>query len=604
MNRNLIVTKLKTAFSGSRVVCRAISSFTLLAFVNLCIRPQFTDISTLGEVRLAPSLFLFAAIFLLLSAAALAFHTVNTDSFALPVGALLDAFMLCSGFYYRSYADKLLFALAATLFLTLALIYFRTQNHRLFLKISINNKWILLGSAAAAAIFIGTTIAIASVIRYELYYTPNFDFGIFAQAFRNMKAHGLPLTTCERDRLFSHFSVHISPILYLLLPVYAIFPSPVTLQVSQALLIAGGAFPLFFICRKRGLSGLHTCLFMALYALFPAISTGTNYDFHENCFLLPLLLLAFWALEYDKMIPFYVSALLVLAVKEDAFIYIIILALFMIAEKRRRLHALIISAVGVLYFVFCVFMLSRYGEGVMAGRYANLLPYGEGGLTGILRTFVLDPGYVLSQIFTGGEPFGKLMYFLLMFLPLGFLPFASKKPARWLLTALVAMNLIADSIYQYDIGFQYGFGVAAFLFYAAVLNFSELTEKARTALITLALASCLTLWPLFYGAGMRDYIGDAVRDGEKCEVIDSALETIPEEASVAASTFMLAHVCNRDTVYEIFYHKDLTEVEYVVFDMRPGYIEDYDIYYEYLLANGYEVTVNEPELVLIMHRTE
>ena len=37
---------------------------------------------------------------------------------------------------------------------------------------------------------------------------------------------GLPDVSCERDVLMSHFAVHISPIYYLLLPFYALFPSP------------------------------------------------------------------------------------------------------------------------------------------------------------------------------------------------------------------------------------------------------------------------------------------------------------------------------------------------------------------------------------------
>lgn len=48
------------------------------------------------------------------------------------------------------------------------------------------------------------------------------------------------MTTCERDRVLSHFAVHVSPIYYLFLPFYALFPLPVTLEVLQALLLASG----------------------------------------------------------------------------------------------------------------------------------------------------------------------------------------------------------------------------------------------------------------------------------------------------------------------------------------------------------------------------
>lgn len=63
-------------------------------------------------------------------------------------------------------------------------------------------------------------------LRYLGYLAPNFDFGVFTQMFHNMRESFLPMTTCERNGLLSHFAVHISPVFYLLLPFYALFPSP------------------------------------------------------------------------------------------------------------------------------------------------------------------------------------------------------------------------------------------------------------------------------------------------------------------------------------------------------------------------------------------
>jgi hypothetical protein len=64
-----------------------------------------------------------------------------------------------------------------------------------------------------------------TVARVYSFSTPTYDFGIFAQMFHSMRTTGLPITTVERDGALSHFAVHVSPIYYLLLPFYAIFPT-------------------------------------------------------------------------------------------------------------------------------------------------------------------------------------------------------------------------------------------------------------------------------------------------------------------------------------------------------------------------------------------
>ena len=91
---------------------------------------------------------------------------------------------------------------------------------------------------AACGIISAAVIAYITCLRYKTYSAPNYDFGIFCQMFHYMKTTGLPMVTCERNELLSHFAVHISPIYYILLPFYYIFPSPLTLQIGQAVVLA------------------------------------------------------------------------------------------------------------------------------------------------------------------------------------------------------------------------------------------------------------------------------------------------------------------------------------------------------------------------------
>ena len=146
---------------------------------------------------------------------------------------------------------------------------------------SMPRKAALIGIAVCGVLLAAVTGTV-TCLRYANYQSPNYDFGLFCQMFHYLKETLLPLTTSERNQLLSHFAVHLSPIWYVLLPAYCLFPSPYTLQIAQAVVLALGLIPLYLICRKRGLSPKATLAFSGLYALYPALSTGAFSTFMKT----------------------------------------------------------------------------------------------------------------------------------------------------------------------------------------------------------------------------------------------------------------------------------------------------------------------------------
>ncbi|MCI6603615.1 MAG: DUF2079 domain-containing protein [Clostridiales bacterium] len=190
----------------------------------------------------------------------------------------------------------------------------------------ISSRWLLL---PLALLHIGVLSRIL-VLRVQNFNTPNFDFGLFVQMFHYMDKTGLPLTTLERNTLLSHFQVHFSPIFYLFLPFYKLWPRPETLQILQILVAASALIPAFLIVRELRLPrGWQTAL-CALLLLHPGLSGSSLYDLHENCFLAPLILWLLWAALRRKWGAFSVFALLLLGVKEDAFIYLFSVGLWLL----------------------------------------------------------------------------------------------------------------------------------------------------------------------------------------------------------------------------------------------------------------------------------
>lgn len=428
-------------------------------------------------------------------------------------------------------------------------------------KIKLSLPKVLLW-VGAGLLMVGFTAVVGAVccMKFKNHWTPCYDFGIFAQMFHYIKETGLPLVTCERDGLLSHFAVHFSPIFYLLLPFYLIFPSPLTLMVGQCFVVALGVIPLIKICENHGLSKLSSLIFSLCYILYPTFAGGCLYYLHENNFLAPLILWLIYFLEKDKAFFVLIFGLLTLMIKEDAAVYTAIVSLYFIFAHKNYKCSITLFAASIIYFLCVTHYLASSGDGVMTGRYANYI-YDEGGLFSVIKAVVQNPLYVVQQAVTEN----KIKYILQMLVPLMFMPFCTKKGSRLiLLLPFILVNIMTNYVYQYDIFYQYGFGSGAILIYLSVINYGDMGEKGKKLLICAALSSLVIFTGTYaerlnYG---RYYNACKVQR----ELIDQAIELVPKDASVSCGTFILPNMWDRDELYQL--ETTEHETEYYVLDLR------------------------------------
>ena len=461
----------------------------------------------------------------------------------------------------------------------------------------INETKIVVIIYIIAAVFYMLIAGTFTVLRYVNYSAPGFDFGIWAQMFHNMKTTLEPVTTVERNMTLSHFAVHFSPIYYLYLPFYFFFPYPVTLQVLQVITVASGIIPVYLLCKKFGLSKSATACFGIIFALFPTVATGCYYDLHENCFLIPLILWLFYAIEKDDIKGIIILSLLTMLVKEDAAVYVACIGLFTIFGKRKYIKGTVMTVSAVVYFLVVTMLMQKYGLGVMTYRYSNFMVDGAGSLMDVIRNFVTNPAYAIAECF-GSEKYPFLLY---MFAPLGALPVATKKVSRFiLLLPMLIINLATDYQYQYSIFFQYVFGVTAILFYLAISNYAELGEKSRRFMCSFAICAAFIIMPV--ASFSKSWYISSYSDGKaQIEVLNDAMKSIPSGASVGATTFFVPHLANRTELYEYPYKFDKSPLpDYLVIDLRFYKITEKDE--EYFKENNYIETERVKGLYLILHR--
>ena len=394
-----------------------------------------------------------------------------------------------------------------------------------------------------------------------------------------MKETGLPMTTVERDGLLSHFAVHVSPIYYLLLPFYCLFPEPATLQVLQALVITSAVIPLWRIGKHHGLTGLQRMLLCLVLLLFPAFSGGTGYDIHENCFLTPLLLWTLYGIDRRNTPITLIAALLTLAVKEDAAVYVAVIALWLLVktllqrtegEKKDLLTGGFLLALSVGWFFLATSYLNSSGDGVMTYRYDNFMYESSSSLATVIKAILLSP---MKGIFECLDA-DKLPFIGLTLAPLLGIPFLTRRFERYiLLIPYVLINLMSDYPYQHDVFFQYAFGSTALLLYLTAVNLAECKTAPRrilslTASVLIgAVCFCTVILPV----GLQ-FPRLTVQYREIYQGIRTALDTVPEEVSVTATGFYIPHLSQRKVLYDLRHctRQHLLETEFVVMDTQSA----------------------------------
>lgn len=491
----------------------------------------------------------------------------------------------------------------------------------------------LLGTALFIHLFFMGRLSLCRVWGMS---TPSYDFGLFNQMFAYMKETGLPLTTLERDGLYSHFQVHFSPIYYLILPFYALFPKPETLQIAQLVIVCSGVIPLLLLARHFHLPYLIGAGIGAAYLLQPGLMLGSFYDLHENCFLAPIICWLFLAIFQARFWPSIFWSVMLLMVKEDAALYLLSAALFvffspLLRQQRyqvwpgsdtkklslsARLLALILAGLALLGFTLISSFLQQAGEGLMSYRFAILQQYGGQGLAGIIRSVFQNPAQVLSLIF-GPE---KLNYLLTLALATGFLPFLQTARSHYLLfLPLLVMNLATDYPYQYNILFQYNFGSHSFLILALLLALvgpklpKTWPKNHKTGIRYYAVwaVTPLLLLVAIIGAGwlslynIQDqafYVDKYQGNPQYYQEIRAALEDLPRDPVIGADTFSTTFLADCPQLYDLKFNetaatgsRDLDLVVWAPSRAMDWMMEDteYSPILEMYRAKGY---VDRPDL--------
>lgn len=356
---------------------------------------------------------------------------------------------------------------------------------------------------------------------------------------------------------------HFSPTLYLLVPLFALFPGPELLLVAQSAAFALGALPLFGLARRRLGSDRAAAAFALLY-LASATLHGINLrDFHIAAFAVPLLLAAVYFFDADRMGWFLGAVVLTLGVREDAALGVIGLGAWVALVRRRWLWGagLVAASLGLLFFDLRVLM--PYFRGA---PYPHLWRYEHlgGSLGEILLNMALHPLRTLAFMWS----LEKLRYLLALLAQTAFLPLL----APWeLLPALPALvhNLVSRDPVLFHHRTQYNAFVLPFVLTAAVSGWARLSPRltlgGRPAR-ALALGAAFLLSLALTSRTLNDLAVKQWRLTDRQRAFHAVLAQVPAGVSVSTQERFVPHLAMRPKVF--VFPVGLAESEYVLLDTR------------------------------------
>jgi uncharacterized membrane protein len=401
-----------------------------------------------------------------------------------------------------------------------------------------------------------------AVLEHRAFETGRFDLGNMTQAVWST-AHGRPLDVTELggDQI-SRLGAHVDPILVLFAPLWWLWPSPSMLLVVQAIVVALGALPAFWLGRKHLGSERAGALCGLAYLVYPAVQWLPLDEFHPVALACPLLLYAFWYLDEDRLLAFLPFAVLAALTKEEIPLVIGALGVWYALAKGRRAAGATIAVVGTAATAFSLgVVMPHFREGAEPAFYGRYDAVG-GSPGGLVKTVFTDPLAIVEATTERRD----LLYLLELGLPLAGLFLLAPLVLIAALPELAA-NLLSSVATQTSIRFHYTAPIAPFLIAAAILGAAEFRQARRAAVVLLAAcaAGAVVIGPLRAGELVPE------RRSAHDAVAERALALVPPAAPVSSTNGLGAHLSERRRIHSFPVVRDS---EWVVVDLkRASYLD-------------------------------
>lgn len=367
------------------------------------------------------------------------------------------------------------------------------------------------------------------------------------------------------------FGAHLYLIIFLIIPIYAVFQHPATLLFLQSLFLGLAAYPLYLLAKLK-LNKTFALAVAGIYLIYPSIGYINLFESHFEIYEIFFLFFALYYFEREEFNKFLIFIMLAMICKENVSLVVFMFGIYAFLRKRTKKWILIPFLLGITWFFLSIKIIipyfskdaKLYQEGFIFSLYYQHL-----GRTifGMVKTIIIHPIAIAKYVFTKR----KILYLFQLFSPVGFLGLLS--PAVLLITIPIFMqNLLSAAPTHAAIYFQYVALLIPFIFASVInalgklLNYKTIHNRQRILLVGFLIFAIISS---IYSGGPQLYLSRYIktyRIDDLAKEKDKLVKMIPKNTSVISTFQFLPKLANRHGLYSMHFvstgFKMYTKVKY------------------------------------------
>ncbi len=440
---------------------------------------------------------------------------------------------------------------------------------------------------------------ISSIWVLSLHYsfqTTGYDLGQYTNMFwKTVNGEGI-LTTDLRSRPGNLYGFylweHFSPVLFLIVPIFYIFPRPETLLILKIFFMSM-SIPVLWMIVRNNLGNTFSSIIVISYVLNPFLFQAMSFDFQEQ-FMLPFIIfLEFYFYlnkRYGLFIFFTIFGLLINEYSAALAVFTLFgLSIMEYRSLSRRYNIDIIKKikdrivlipicmmlVSLIYFFVVIFIMESHAvTGVIvdeSGRRANTIEY--------VLSFVSDPSNFSDNVLDNIR--NKILYFNLFLMPTFYLSLLSTV-SIFPIILYTGFGWMINYPSFYEFGAHHSLYLIPYIYIGSILSIKNLdlrldyiSEKSKKLIFFLAIMTYI----LIFMNQASYYINREFRPvfDEHNKILHDIIESIPNNASILTQNNIYPHVATRSKSYvmvdytrynQLLEAKGMVNFEYIIIDER------------------------------------
>lgn len=402
-----------------------------------------------------------------------------------------------------------------------------------------------------------------NIISYITFSYNDFDLAVHAQTLWNI-VHGSIQSSILGIAFLGN---HLNLILFLIAPIYKLFPHPVTLLILQTLFLGIGALPLSLIAREK-LGKPFDLMFVIIYFMYPPLGFVNLFEFHPIALTIPMLFAAFYSFEKNRFKSFLMWMFFAMLCKENVALIMFFYGIYAVFRRRSFKWIFVPIFIGGLwFFTYAAIILPYFNKGLIG--FYNLYSHLGQNVLEILAAILKKPWYVLKIMMM---PHNR-SYILNLIGPVGiFIPLLAIDKL-FIILPIILQHTLSIRATEQTINYHYTAPMIPFILISAVYGLKKILDKTKSRIVKKTIVLMLIVTAFSWSVKMGVFVDLFFKiprllqddlDIQRHQMV----KLIPQDASCIATFQFLSHLTNRRRLYSFhnIYHGfyTLSYKEYVL----------------------------------------